>query len=421
MTKDAKNKQNNNKVCVLIIEEKTDLRTFFMGALTKNGNYEVINAASAEEVFDILAKEGAKVNIILFDWNMSGMSGHIFSQKIKGSTEFDHIELIVCSAAFTEEDTFLMTEIDIYYTMPKVVNVFDFTSKMEQARKAYLNSQSVVAKLKNLQRLIHQADSQAIEALLKENIDIEKEIQDNPKYAYLGGEIRIQHKKYLDAIQFLKEKLSQGDENRSHENLRTLSTLGKAMCLAGNFEEALVIFERLEAKSPHNLYHKVMIGDALLGLDNIVGAEKKYDEVLQTDATNAGALAGMVKTSSVSGNFKNAKTFFDKMEGNFESSALASFFNNRGVALVKKGNIQEAIQFYENALQFFNKYKGIVYFNLGMAYFRSGNISSAVNSFQAAIAQESALIQEKKILQELKEKGVEKFIEDYSTKKAISK
>jgi tetratricopeptide (TPR) repeat protein len=193
------------------------------------------------------------------------------------------------------------------------------------------------------------------------------------------------------------------------------------MCLAGNFEEALVIFERLESKSPHNLHHKVMIGDALLGLDNIVGAEKKYDEVLQTDATNAGALAGMVKTSSVSGNFKNAKTFFDKMEGNFESSALASFFNNRGVALVKKGNIQEAIQFYENALQFFNKYKGIVYFNLGMAYFRSGNISSAVNSFQAAIAQESALIQEKKILQELKEKGVEKFIEDYSTKKVISK
>ncbi|RDB35859.1 MAG: tetratricopeptide repeat protein [Spirobacillus cienkowskii] len=420
MTKDTKNKQNNNKVCVLIIEEKTDLRTFFMGALTKNGNYEVINAATAQEGLDILAKEGAKVNMILFDWNMSGMSGHLFSQKIKAGSEFDHIELIVCSAAFAEEDTFLMSEIDIYYTMPKVVNVFDFTAKMEQARMAYLNSQSVVAKLKNLQRLLHQADSQAIEALLKESIDIEKEIQDNPKYAYLGGEIRIQHKKYLDAIQFLKDKLSQGGENRSHENLRTLSTLSKALCLAGNFEEALVIFERLEAKSPHNLHHKVMIGDALLGLDNVVGAEKKYDEVLQTDATNAGALAGMVKTSSVTGNFSNAKTFFDKIEGNFESSALASFFNNRGVALVKKGNVQEAIQFYENALQFFNKYKGVVYFNLGMAYFRSGNISSAVNSFQAAIAQEPALIQEKKILQELKEKGLEKFIEDYSAKKSNS-
>jgi tetratricopeptide (TPR) repeat protein len=193
-----------------------------------------------------------------------------------------------------------------------------------------------------------------------------------------------------------------------------LSTLGKALGLVGKFEEASMIYEKLESKSPNNLGHKIMLGDALLGLDDINGAENKFNEVLNKDPSNTGALVGMMKTNSVNGNFDQAKSFFEKIEGNFESKSLASFFNNKGVALVKKGKVEEAILFYENALQFFDKFKAHVYFNLGMAYYRSGNISSAVSCFQAAMAQDSKLLEEKNILKELREKGVEKFTADYN-------
>ena len=76
--------------------------------------------------------------------------------------------------------------------------------------------------------------------------------------------------------------------------------------------------------------------------------------------------------------------------------------------------MEEAILFYENALQFFDKFKAHVYFNLGMAYYRSGNISSAVSCFQAAMAQDAKLLEEKNILKELREKGVEKFTANYN-------
>ena len=36
-----------------------------------------------------------------------------------------------------------------------------------------------------------------------------------------------------------------------------------------------MIYEKLEAKSPNNLSHKIMLGDALLGMDDVNGAESE--------------------------------------------------------------------------------------------------------------------------------------------------
>ncbi|WGL60005.1 tetratricopeptide repeat protein [Pigmentibacter sp. JX0631] len=412
MAQKSENADKNNKFCVLIIEEKSDLRTFFMGVLTKSGNFEVKNAATPIEALDIVSKEAAQIHVILFDWDMKEMSGDVFAQKIKNEVNYDHIELVVCSAAIAQDDNFLLNELEIYHTMPKVVNAVDFLRNMEEIRAEYFNSQSIQTKIKNLKHLIHESDLQAIDSLFS-NQEVENEITKNSKYTYLGGEVRILHKKYQEAIEFLKQHLEKNSANKLNENLKTLNTLGKALCLIGNFQDATMIYEKLEAKSPNNLSHKIMLGDALLGLDDVKGAENKYQEVLEKDNTNNAALEGMIKTNSTVGNFDQAKSFFDKIQGNFESKTLASFFNNRGVALVKNGKINEAIIFYENALQFFDKYKSHVYFNLGMAYYRSGNITSAVTCFQAAIAQDAKLAEEKVILRELKEKGAEKFTEDY--------
>lgn len=412
MAQKSDNSDKNNKFCVLIIEEKSDLRTFFMGVLTKSGNYEVKNAATPIEALDIISKEAAQIHVVLFDWDMKEMSGDIFAQKIKNEVNYDHIELVVCSASIVEEDNFLLNELEIYHTMPKVVNAVDFLRHMEDIRLEYFNIQSIQSKIKNLKHLIHESDLQAIDSLFS-NPEVENEITKNSKYTYLGGEVRILHKKYQEAIEFLKQHLEKNNTNKLNENLKTLNTLGKALCLIGNYQDASMIYEKLEAKSPNNLSHKIMLGDALLGLDDVKGAENKYQEVLEKDNTNNAALEGMIKTNSTTGNFAQAKSFFDKIQGNFESKTLASFFNNRGVALVKNGKINEAIIFYENALQFFDKYKSHVYFNLGMAYYRSGNITSAVTCFQAAIAQDAKLAEEKVILRELKEKGAEKFTEDY--------
>lgn len=411
-----KNKKGDakEKFCVLIIEEKSDMRTFFMTALTKTGNYEVKNSATPKEALEMLETDFEKVNLIIFDWTMPEIPGSIFCQKIRADNRFNHIDMLVCSSQVDEEDSFLMTEMDIHYVMAKSNNAGEYVAKVDEVRSRYRKVQNIVTKLKNLQSLLNDAQVEQCEELFKLP-EIEKEINTNPRYVHLGGEVRIVKKKYEEAVEFLKDFLTNNASQSGAENLKSLSTLGKALCLSGKFEDALLIFERLEAKSPKNLSHKIMAGDALLGLDNVEKAEGKYNEVLEKDPEHKDALVGKAKVSAVQGDFEESKTFFAKIEGNFESRSLASFFNNRGVALVRKGNINEAIAFYENALQFLDRYKGHVYFNLGMAYYRIGNITSAVHSFQAALnSKEAPQLADKTILKELQEKGVDGFVEEFN-------
>lgn len=402
------------KLCVLIIEEKSDLRTFYMSALTKTGNYEVKNSATPTEALTLLEDNFESINLIIFDWLMPEIPGYVFCQKIRADNRFNHIDLLICSSQLDEEDSFLLIEMDIHHVMPKLTNAGEYVAKIDDVRAHYKKAHSLVTKLKNLQTLLNDVEVDKCEELFRIP-EIENEINTNPRFVHLGGEVRILKKKYEEAVEFLKNFLTKNASQSGAENLKSLSTLGKALCLAGKFDDALLIFQRLESKSPKNLSHKIMAGDALLGMDNVDEAQEKYKQVMEKDPKNKEALVGMAKASAVQGDFDQSKTFFAKIEGSFESRSLASFFNNRGVALVRKGDLNGAITFYENALQFLDKFKGHVYFNLGMAYYRMGNIVSAVHSFQAALnSKEAPQLTDKSILKELQDKGVDAFVAEFN-------
>ena len=73
-----KKEESKEKFCVLIIEEKSELRTFYMSALTKTGNYEVKNSATPREALELLEGDYEKINLIIFDWTMPEIPGSIF-------------------------------------------------------------------------------------------------------------------------------------------------------------------------------------------------------------------------------------------------------------------------------------------------------------------------------------------------------
>ena len=53
--------------------------------------------------------------------------------------------------------------------------------------------------------------------------------------------------------------------------------------------------------------------------------------------------------------------------------------------------------------------------NLGMAYYRIGDIQSAVHSFQAALnSKEASQLADKTVIKELQEKGVDNFIAEFN-------
>ena len=57
-----------------------------------------------------------------------------------------------------------------------------------------------------MQSLLNDAQVDQCEELFKIP-EIEKEINTNPRYVHLGGEVRIGRKKYEEAVEFLKDYL----------------------------------------------------------------------------------------------------------------------------------------------------------------------------------------------------------------------
>ncbi len=407
----------NKKVNILVVENSVELRAFYSGAIKKSDKFDVMTAASHTEALQTLAKNYTNINFILFNWVSSSVPISIFIQTIKRNFNYDHIELISFAQNLNEEDAFLFSELEIHYTIPKIVNGAQLLKKLEEIRNDYHFFHPVLKKLNELKHFIHTEELEKCEEILNDP-KIQQKILHNHKFLYLQGEVLLLQKKYPEAINFFENILKDKTMTNKIETLRTMSTLGKAYCLAGRNEEALMIYEKLEAKSPRNLNHKLMAGEALLGLENTYKAEAKFHEILEVSPKDKQALTGMVKSNSITGNYEVARSFFDQIEGDFESKSLASYFNNRGVLLVKQNNFDEAVAFYKNALYFFKKHRGLISFNLGMAYYRNHNIEAAAEFFQDAILSlDDQQISQKVLLKAFKEEGAQNFIAKYKLKK----
>lgn len=401
------------KLVVLLIESTVEIRVFFAGAIKSSVNFNVLTAATAAEAKQILFDNYESIYFILFSWTSPNTSGCIFAQNIRKNFKYDHIELITFLQNVSEEDSFLLSELDIHYTIPKIINRNQLIKKLEEIRSDYHLLSPILKKLNELKHYLNIENLEKCEEILK-NEKILHEIKNTHKYLYMHGEILILRKQYTEAIDYFEGLLKNKAKLNNIETLKTMSTMGKAYCLAGRNKEALMIFEKLEAKSPKNLNHKLMTGEALLGLEETDKAESKFHEILDKNPRDHNALTGMIKANSIAGKYDVAKSFFHQIEGEFENKSLASYFNNRGVMMIRENKIPEAISFYKNALHFFKRYRGFICFNLGMAYYRSQKIEEAAEYFKEALnSTELDLSENKTLLKAFKEDGVELFIEKY--------
>ncbi|WP_186645875.1 tetratricopeptide repeat protein [Fluviispira vulneris] len=408
--------ENKNAIRILLVDEKREARSFFSGFLKASDSFTVTTAANTGVAFEILESECHDIHYILFDWKMKEIQGNIFAQQVRQNHNYDHIDFITYSQHFDDEDKYLMAELDIIYTFPKIINGNSFMLKMTEIKNKYLAQSELHRKLKKLEHAIHTENIKLCDEILQDPL-VKEEINTNPRFFHIGGEIHMLKNQYGEAIDFFQSHIKDDTKSNAMLTLKAMSSLGKALCLAGRFDEALMIFERLEAKSSKNISHKSMTGEALLGLNKNYMAEEKFKEAVNLNPNDTTALLGLGKVNSLNGKHNEAKEFFKKIEGDFENKHLASFYNNKGVSLVKHHKYDQAIAFYKNAIQYFQKYRGHINFNLGLAHFRKGDIKEASAYFQEALASdEFDLIPEKKLLLELQAKGAAKFEAEYSEK-----
>lgn len=404
----------SDAIRTFIISNKKEIRDNFCNALEDISKFSIKSLERGTEFLELAQQGAVNPSIVVLDWNIEDIKAHSLMQKLAQSVEnLATIDVVIIPNEFSASDTLLLDELGIEFhvcedTAPKKIAEILLKAHDDQTKRSPIREQ-----LSKLKFAIAKEDSEGIQSLLQ-NQSLKVEINSNPKYTYIMSEIFILNREFDQAVAHLQavlQKLPPG----SVETLQTLSTLGKSLCLARKFKEANVIFDRLSKKSPKNFSHMSGIGETLLGQGDAEGAKKQFQEVLSQDPTNTEAITGMGKSEIATGNTESAKEHFNSANGPIESYALASFFNNHAVSLVRLGKVSEALTLYESALPFLDRYKGHIYFNIGMAHARLGNQEKAQHYFgEAKKLPNTDFLNNKKILANTP--VLEKNAEEQSTK-----
>lgn len=86
---------------VLIVDDFVLIRTMLrqsLGSLGFPTVDEAIDGLEAFEKIEMAAQEGRPYNVVFLDWNMPRMSGIELLEKLKASSDFDNVPVIMISA-----------------------------------------------------------------------------------------------------------------------------------------------------------------------------------------------------------------------------------------------------------------------------------------------------------------------------------
>jgi two-component system chemotaxis response regulator CheY len=67
-------------------------------------DYELVEAADGMEALTILEQSGEEILLILLDWNMPGMDGLVFLEKVKNTAALKHIPIMMVTTESEKEN-----------------------------------------------------------------------------------------------------------------------------------------------------------------------------------------------------------------------------------------------------------------------------------------------------------------------------
>jgi two-component system, OmpR family, phosphate regulon response regulator PhoB len=85
----------------LVVDDDPDVRTVVSAVLGRSG-FVVSLAASAEEAFDELRQ--SKVDLLVLDWNLPGMSGIELCQRLRRDARNEHLAILFLTAHSSSQD-----------------------------------------------------------------------------------------------------------------------------------------------------------------------------------------------------------------------------------------------------------------------------------------------------------------------------
>ncbi len=368
---------------LLLIERDRESRSYYNLAFNATQKYGVNIAASTEEALEIMdsAKKG-EIDFVILNANIGEMPYYVYLQKLRAHIATFQARVILLSNDISPEDEFILKElgvkrilkpkIEAYILIAQVNEELNELNRIENGIESLVYDFEFFLKSGNIQKC----------AEIMENDKVKSFMENSQEFIYLIGEYHISKDDPKLTCEILNEYLQKNRGNKEKsETVNILNCLAKALCLCGRHRDASIIYKTMADRSPKNFNHKINLGGTHLARGEWNEATSILNDVLAIDPYNKEALIGSAQAQIGLGNNMEASTLLDKIAGTVDYHTISSFFNNRGVASTHEGEYAKAVDFYKNALFFTKKHSGKIFFNLGLALYKSNKIEEAKEVF----------------------------------------
>lgn len=390
------------KVDRILIVDSDDANVLFFEMLFKELGYEKISTAkTGSHGLELVEKD--HIQFIIVAWELSaGMSGTVFIQKARTRRKRKYLPCLIYSKRMSNEDVQLTKELGFkdILSMP-----FDKVSAKETI-KGIIDREENIDPIEDTIRKMESYlfEEKPGEALRLVHPGIYVESPFLMRAHTVTAEIWYRMNK-VDQMESELEKALEIDKDYYPAHQLKAKLLSKK----GQHEDAIALLQKMVDFSPKNLTSKIGLGQAFLSADRIDEAKQVFDDVMEIDQESREGKDGLATVAVVRGNVSLAAQLIAETESGNE---MARMFNNIAIAKVNKGDFDEGIAIYHNAIAVLSDLAKLsrLYYNLGLAWRKKGELEKSFADLGKSYIEEpsfekaySAVV---KTAQEMKAKGL---------------
>ncbi|WP_338636726.1 tetratricopeptide repeat protein [Spirobacillus cienkowskii] len=390
---------------ILVVDDDPDIINQMNKIFGKMGRKHYKGLLSAEDALKELETNPNPYDIVFVDVRMPIFSGIALVQYIKthANKKIRDTFCVPLVGSIGKEDKAIISEFYFFEILSKPISEKEFLTRFQELEEQQKNQDSD----RNFQL-------QFKNALIEKNYKIAEEIllprlkkePSSLRFLTLYAELLLRTQEIKKAEEFLN-KILKIDAN----HIPALNLLSKVFIKTDRFEDAMKALDKAKNLSPHNIDRLLVIGELSLGNGETDKAEENFKSVLKLNPTDDRAAFGLGRVLATQGRIEESKKVLAKLK---KGGELASFFNNKGVLLVKAGKFNDGISLYRNAMKIIDapEKEYLLLYNIALAYSKMGDTPKALEFAKKSYEKSSnSYVKSKNLLEKLQKEASEQPVQ----------
>ena len=363
---------------IIVVDDDPDVLSQMEKIFQKMGKKNYKGFPGAELAIKELESNVTAYDIIFVDVRMPVISGIALVQFIK-THENKKIRDCFCIplvGSIGKEDKAIISEFNFYETLTKPIAEKDFLKRFEELEEQQKNPDSDRNFQKEFQNSLIEKKYKRAEELLLPRL---KKEPNSLRFLTLYAELLLRAHDIKKSEEFLNKILK-----IDPHHIPALNLISKVHIKNNKFEEAMKALEKAKLLSPHNVERLLVLGELNLGNGDADKAEENFKNVLKLNPTDDRASFGLGRALATQGKTEESKKVLSNLK---KGAELASFFNNKGVLLVKSGKYSEGVSLYKNAIKVLDMpdKEYLLLYNIALAYSKLGDKAKAIENAKKAV------------------------------------